>query len=295
MNPTHLLTFSVVARFKSITKAAQHLNLGQPAVSGQLKLLQTEVGEPLYEREGHQIKLTAAGEGLLNYTDNLYHDFNQALEYIQRLKQVSVGHLRIGATMTMTSYFLPHHVVQLQTEHPGVKVYMETGNSEEIVKNMHDYDLGFVEGSVEDQSLPPNHQLTPWKTDEIVVILAENNPLCKKYPETVPLTIFAETQVIWRESGSGVQKEVMKALKKAHIDIATDIVVTGVAGVKESVRAGLGIGFATAMAVASESKGLTSRRIESSQGMLWQLNIIAPKPEIQSRVTRAFLQLCFPK
>ena len=50
MNPNHLLTFAVVARLKSITKAAKYLHLGQPAVSGQLKLLQSTVGEPLYDR-----------------------------------------------------------------------------------------------------------------------------------------------------------------------------------------------------------------------------------------------------
>ncbi len=58
LNPQHLLTFCVVAKFCSITRAAHSLNIGQPAVSGQLKLLQEAVGEPLYEREGHRIVLT---------------------------------------------------------------------------------------------------------------------------------------------------------------------------------------------------------------------------------------------
>jgi len=67
LNPQHLLTFAVVARLKSITLTAQHLHIGQPAVSGQLKLLQTFVGEPLYERKGHQIELTVAGEGAIEH------------------------------------------------------------------------------------------------------------------------------------------------------------------------------------------------------------------------------------
>ena len=79
MNPQHLLTFSVVASLKSITLAAQHLNLGQPAVSGQLKLLQTFVGEPLYERKGHQIELTSAGVGLLEHANKIDECYTQAL------------------------------------------------------------------------------------------------------------------------------------------------------------------------------------------------------------------------
>ena len=78
LNPNHLLTFSIVARLKSITGAAKHLHIGQPAVSGQLKLLQEMVGEPLYYREGHRIILSPAGEGLLEYADRLGEELQQA-------------------------------------------------------------------------------------------------------------------------------------------------------------------------------------------------------------------------
>ncbi len=292
MNPNHLLTFAVVARLKSITQAAHFLHLGQPAVSGQLKLLQTTVGEPLYERKGHQIELTPAGSGLLEYADKMNNDFNQAIEYVRCLKQVSAGSLRIAATMTVNSYFLPQLVVRLQTEHPGVQVFMETGDTQEIVRRMQDYDLGFVEGPVAAEDLPVNYQLLPWITDEIVLILAENHPLCAQYPDAVPLTVFAEHQVIWREPSSGAQQAVEKALATANIPVTVNIEVTGVTGVKESVRAGLGIGFASAMALRNENKGLVARRINPPKGLLWQLNIIAPNDVIQSRVTKVFLALC---
>ncbi len=292
MNPNHLLTFAVVAQFKSITQAAQYLHLGQPAVSGQLKLLQNEIGEPLYERKGHQIELTSAGMGLREYADRMHNDFNEAIEYVRCLKHVNAGSLRIGATMTMTSYFLPQYVVQLQTEYPGVQVSMETGDTDKIIRNMQQYDLGFVEGPVAVEQLPANYQVIPWKTDEIVLILADNHPLCQRYNEAVPLSVFAEHQVIWRESGSGAQQAVVKALKKANISTTVNIEVTGVTGVKESVRAGLGIGFASVMALRNENKGLVSRRIAPPEGLQWQLNIVAPKEIMRSRVTQAFLKLC---
>lgn len=292
MNPNHLLTFAVVARYKSITQAAQYLHLGQPAVSGQLKLLQATVGEPLYERKGHQIELTPAGRGLLKHAERLHNEFKQAIDYARNLKQVSAGSLRIGATMTMTSYFLPHHLVQLQSEHPGVQVFMETGTTEQIINKIQDYDLGFVEGAVADENLPPNYQLLPWKTDEIVLILAEDHPLAQRYPKQVPLSVFAEYQVIWREPGSGTRQVIESALLKMQIQAPVTIEVTGVTGVKESVRAGLGIGFASLMTLRNESKGLVFRTFDYPGGMSWQLNIVAPKTAHQSRVTQAFLHLC---
>ncbi len=292
LNPNHLLTFAVVARFNSITQAAKFLNLGQPAVSGQLKLLQNEVGEPLYERKGHKIELTPAGRGLLEFALKVQKDLEQAVEYARCLQDVSAGSLRIGATMTITNYFLPYYVARLQHENPGVQVYMETADTQEILSSIQNYDLGFVEGVVSHQQLPFNYQFIPWLTDEIVLILPEDHSLCIEFPDAVPLSVFEQHQIIWREQGSGARQAVEAALDKAKIKADVKIAVTGVTGVKECVRAGLGLGFASVKALRNESNGLVARRIAPPSGLLWQLNIVAPNQEFQSRVTQAFLALC---
>ena len=292
MNPNHLLTFAVVARLKSITKTAEFLHLGQPAVSGQIKLLQDYVGEPLYQRKGHQLELTPAGEGLLECANRVDKNFKQAVEYVRSLKQVNAGRLRIVSTMTVTSYYLPQLVVQLQTMYPGVQVSMETRDTAEIIENMPDFDLGFVEGPVEAKDLPVNYEVIPWQDDEIVLVVPDNHPLAKQYPDSVPLDVFTKYQVIWREAGSGARKAVEKALLEAGIIAPVHIEVTGVSGVKESVRAGLGIGFSSFQALRNEREGLVARRINPPYGLIWHLNIIAPKPVIQSRVAKAFVELC---
>ena len=295
MNPQHLLTFSVVARLKSITLAAKQLNIGQPAVSGQLKLLQTFVGEPLYERKGHQIELTGAGTGLLEYADKMDSCYSQALEYVHSLQKISTGVLRIGATMTIASYYLPKFLVELQTRHKGVQVFMKTLDTAETLRNLYSLDLGFIEGSLADFELSSNYQVIAWQKDEIVLILPENHTLATEYTDYVPVQVFNQYQVIWREPGSGARQIVEQALLEAGIKANIKIEVTGVSAVKESVRAGLGIGFSSAMALKNESKGLVSRRIGTQQGLTWQLNIIAPKPALQSRATQAFLDLCVQK
>ena len=292
MNPNHLLTFAVVARFKSITQAAQFLNLGQPAVSGQLKLLQNIVGEPLYERKGLQIELTPAGAGLLEYAQKMTDDFHQAGEYIRCLKQVNTGTLRLGSTSTIASFYLPWYLVQLQKLHAGVHVIMKTWNTGEILKNLQELDLGFIEGPVNDDELPDNYQMIFWQKDEIVLVLPEDHELAKLYPEYVPLDIFKQHEVIWREPDSGARLAVERALASAGISVPVNIEVTGVSGIKEAVRAGLGISFASSRALRNERKGLVARRIDSPDGLIWHLNIIAPKSVVQSRVSKAFIELC---
>jgi DNA-binding transcriptional LysR family regulator len=84
---------------------------------------------------------------------------------------------------------------------------------------------------------------------------------------------------------------VEKALNEAGIQAPVNIEVMGVAGVKESVRAGLGIGFASIQAMRNEDSGLISRRIHPPEGLRWQLNIIAPEEKMRSRACRALLNL----
>ena len=292
MNPQHLLTFAVVARLKSITLTAKQLNIGQPAVSGQLKLLQAFVGEPLYERKGHQIELTAAGIGLLEYAGEIESSYTQALDYVHSLQKISTGVLRIGATMTIASFYLPKFLVELQTRHKGVQVFMKTLDTAETLRHLYSLDLGFIEGALVDVELSNNYQVIAWQKDEIVLILPESHPLATEYADYVPLQVFTQYQVIWREPGSGARQIIEQALLDAGIKIDVQIEVTGVSAVKESVRAGLGIGFSSVMALKHENKGLITRRIGVQEGLTWQLNIIAPKPVLQSRATQAFLDLC---
>lgn len=292
MNPNHLLTFAIVARLKSITKAARLLHLGQPAVSGQLKLLQNNVGEPLYERKGHQIVLTPAGEGLLQHAEQMESDFNQAIEYVRCLQKINAGTLRLGSTSTIGSYYLPRYVVQLQTVHAGVQVFMKTGDTREILRSLTELDLGFIEGPVEEESLPINYQVLPWQDDEIVLVVPEDHELAKEYAESVPLDVFTRHQVIWREPGSGARDVVEKALLESGIEAPVNIEVNGVSGIKEAVRAGMGISFASFQALRHENSGLVSRRIKPPDGLIWHLNIVAPRDEIQSRTAKAFLDLC---
>jgi len=295
LNPNHLLTFAIVARLKSITKTAELLHLGQPAVSGQLKLLQEFVGEPLYHRKTQQIELTPAGEGLLQYALRIEKNITQAVNYVHNLKNINAGRLRIGSTNTVASYYLPQLVVELQANNPGVQVNMETGDTAEIISKISDFDLGFVEGPVNTRLLSSNYDVIPWQDDEIVLVLPESHVLAKQYSEVLPLKVLTKHQVIWRESGSGARKAVEKALLEAGIIAPINIEVTGVSAVKEAVRAGLGIGFASAQALRNEKEGLVSRKIGSANSLVWHLNIIAPKQVLQSRVCKAFIKLCKSK
>lgn len=295
MTPNTLITFALVARFKSITRTAEYLNLGQPAVSGQLRQLQEAVGEPLYERRGNHIVLTPAGEGLLDYAEHLERLWRESRDYVDGLKRITRGVLRIGATMTIASYYLPLHLVEMQRRHPEVMMYMQTGNTPEIIQQLSEIDLAFIEGPVPLDMLPTKFRLIPWRTDEIVLIMHKDHEIAGKFPDGVPLDVFHEVQVVWRESGSGARQVVEKALLAANIEAQVKIEMIGVAGVKEAVRAGLGVGFGSKEALRHEHADLVGRRINPPYGLTWHLNIVAPKGPLLSQAAHTFLDLCANK
>lgn len=295
MNPSQILTFALVGQLKSISRAAEHLHIGQPAVSGQLKLLQDAIGEPLYVRDGHRIRLTPVGEGLLEHAEQLRRDLLETEEFVHRLQNINCGILRVGSTVTIGSYYLPKYLVKMQTLYPGLEVHMKTGNSQEIVQCLPEVDVGFVEGAVDLDELPGRYELLPWCEDEIVLVVRKEHELAHQFPKGVPLDVFAEYQVLWREPGSGARTIVEQALQQKGIEVAVNIQVAGVAGVKASVRAGLGIGYASAQALKASDPELVGRRLDPPHGLRWQLNILAPREKMRSRAVKAFLELCHDK
>jgi len=146
MTPEQLISFSYVAECGNISHAALRLCLSQPAVSGQLAALQQSFGEPLYQRKGRGVVLTAAGQTLLVPAMAVRRAMEQAWGCRQSSAQLLTGELKLGASTTPASYLLPQQVAQFREAYPGVAVQMVDGNSQEIMTRLPSLDLAFIEG-----------------------------------------------------------------------------------------------------------------------------------------------------
>lgn len=117
MDPRRLLTFRTVARERSFSRAAAKLSLSQPSVSHQIALLETEVGGRLLDRGRGGMKLTAAGEVLLEHADQVAW----RLQLADRQVAESIGEpretLRIGSFPTAMAAFVPLAIEELRKEH----------------------------------------------------------------------------------------------------------------------------------------------------------------------------------
>lgn len=306
MTPDQLITFAAVAEHRNISRAAVALHLSQPAVSGQLRQLQDEFGEPLYLRDGRGVRLTPAGEQLANYATRLRDTWRQAHAYRDALRGLERGTLRVGASTTAASYLLPYLIAEFHRRHPEVTLHTVDGNTADIVGALASLDIAMVEGPV-GADLPPDTAVHAWHEDEIVAIMPRNHPLaegCEPAVEAantlnpantatggcIELAALGAHPLVLREAGSGVRQIVERAFARAGVPMRVALEIAGVEGVKEAVRAGMGIGFVSAMSMRHEGGALCLFSLRP-QALTRRFSILIPHASAPSRVVERFLAL----
>ena len=291
MSPDQLLTFAAVAEHRNISHAARALFLSQPAVSGQLRQLQEEFGEALYRRDGRGITLTEAGRQLALHAERVRGDFRQALAFRDALRSLDAGHLRVGASTTPASYLLPYLIAQFHRQHEGVTISTRYGNSSEVLAALSVLDIALVEGSVGDD-LPPGTTVHRWREDEVVAVVPAAHPLASRPARQVRLDELAAYPVVLREAGSGVRQTVERAYAREGVMMRVAYELAGVEGIKEAVRAGMGVGFVSAMSMRHEDEALVSLSLAAPHRLTRHLMIVVPHGAAPLRATERFVALC---
>jgi DNA-binding transcriptional LysR family regulator len=130
-------TFTAVAHHRSFSKAAEALHLTQPAVSLQIRQIVDTLGLPLFEQEGREAILTAAGEEMLRTAralDDVWGRFEAAIDDLKGLKR---GRLRV-ALVTTAKYFLPRMLGDFCRRYPEINIELAIADRERIVARMRD-------------------------------------------------------------------------------------------------------------------------------------------------------------
>jgi len=198
MTFTQLEIFSVLAKVGSFARAAAALGITQSGVSHAIKLLETELGVSLLNREGGALALTDVGARLLSRANDILQQ-KEALQQEASLEQgIARGTLRIasfGATSSLR--ILPALMAQFQRVHPLVEVQIDEVVDEVVVQWLLErrIELGFV-------VLPDERFDTlPLVTDELVAVLPASHPLASK--KTVSAKDFHNRPFIRTSAGSG--------------------------------------------------------------------------------------------
>jgi DNA-binding transcriptional LysR family regulator len=241
MNVTfrQLRVFTEVARCGSMARAAEALHLTPPAVSMQVKELETQVGLPLFDRQGRSVSLSTAGEYFLVHARRLLANLKDADDAMARLKRVERGLLTIGMVST-AKYFVPHLLARFHEDHRGIDVRLRVvGNREQLVVLM---EAGEVDLSI--MGRPPREIATrseAFATHPLVFVAPPGHPLLKTPQAAV--TALAPHAFIARERGSGTRTAMEAFFADHRFEPRIAMEMSSNETIKQAVIAGMGLSF----------------------------------------------------
>lgn len=279
-----LRVFTEVARQLSFARAADSLHLTPPAVTMQIKELEKHVGLPLFERQGRQVQLTMSGEYFLVYAKRLLSTLKDAENVMARFKRVETGVLTIGLLST-AGYFLPTLLARFQAEHPGVDVRLDvTRDLTKLLDRLHGNEIDLAV-----MGRPPRElalRAEAFAGHPMVFVCPLGHPLSAGHP---PIDTLVHQPLVARELGSEVRHALDAFLRDHRLAPRIALEIPSNETIKASVLAGLGVGFLSLHAVASEVRGGQLHIVEfEGTPVMRTWNIVHQASKVLSPAAEAF-------
>jgi LysR family transcriptional regulator, regulator for metE and metH len=250
----HLRLVAEVAAHRSITRAAQRLNLTQSALSHQLRDAEEKLGTPLFRRANRKMALTAAGEKLLESARRILSDLKSTEDQIQGFQGPS-GTLRLTTECYTCYHWLPPVLEAVQEKFPQVDVRIELEATSKPLAALLEgkLDVAIVSTKRNDRRI----RYEPLFADELMVIMTPGHRLAKQ-SWIRPADLAQETLLIYpprRES------TLLKLLAGEGLDARAILEVPLTEAIIEMASAGIGIGFLARWAIAPKllAGGLIAR------------------------------------
>jgi DNA-binding transcriptional LysR family regulator len=239
--------FAAVARNLSFTRAARELHLTQPAISQQVKLLEEDIGMPLFEQIGRKVHLAPAGVELLRYTEQAMELLRQASESLAAMRGLKRGVLKLGAVST-AKYFAPSLLSAFTPAYPEVTIKFEVGNREEIIQQLAANEIDMVI-----MGRPPRELETvaePFAKHPLVIIASPTHPLASK--RRIRLSQLATEYFLIREEGSGTRASMERVFGEREVPFRVSMEVSSNETIKQAVMANMGLSFISSHTVGLE-------------------------------------------
>lgn len=244
-----LKIFETVARHLSFSRASEELHLTQPAVSTQIRTLESHVGLRLFEQLGKKIYLTPAGKELLHYSRTIIQQFQEAEEALTHYKGISGGRLNVSV-ISAGDYFFPRILVEFARRHSGVTLNLAVHNREELLAQMEQNltDLAIMVRPPRDKDMDTINE--PFAPHPYVIVAAPDHPLAKA--KRIPLSRLAKEPFVVREKGSDTWQSMEEGFGGRLSDLNIAMEIKSTETIKQAVIAGMGVSFLSAHTVSLE-------------------------------------------
>jgi LysR family transcriptional regulator, hydrogen peroxide-inducible genes activator len=170
--------FVAVADEGSFSRAAAKVRVAQPSLSQQIRKLEAEIGQPLFDRLPRSVVLTEAGRCLLEYARQILASIGDARRCVDELKGKIAGDVAVGAIPTIAPYVLPELVVTFQNHYPDVTLHIVEDVTEGITRRIEAGELDVALASTCPRS--PTLRVELLGREPLLALVPEGHPLAKQ-------------------------------------------------------------------------------------------------------------------
>ncbi len=232
---SQLRAFHAVAVHGGFSKAAEALRLTQPAMSDQVRKLESYFNVLLFNRQKRGVTTTELGQRLLEITHRMFETETQAIELLSEARGLETGFLKITSDA-------PSHVLQIvrnfQELYPGISITLNRGNSEMVLEQLFEFraDIGVMAKKIED----PRLYSLKLRSDPLVAFVGPNSPWARR--KTVTWDELGDQPLVLREPRSITRSMVDSEFARIGKSPKVAIEVEGREAAREAVAAGIGVG-----------------------------------------------------
>ncbi|HEX6179101.1 MAG TPA: transcriptional regulator CynR [Thermoanaerobaculia bacterium] len=232
MELRHIRSFLAVADAGHLTRAADELNLSQPALSQQVRQLEQELGTALFDRIGRGIRLTDAGEVFRVSARRILHEVTQAQTAIDELRALARGTLAVGVVQTVNAYLIPSVVSRFSTAHPGIAVRVDELAADDVEQRLLEGTLGVG------LTFVPTRQaglaVEPLFGEELVLITSDRRRFGKR--RRVALRTLADEPLVLLSQKFCTRRVIDGAFAAAGIRPRIAVEMNSIEGILRTVR-----------------------------------------------------------
>jgi DNA-binding transcriptional LysR family regulator len=247
MDLGQLEVFLTVTREGKFSRAAERLHRTQSAISQSIHKLETDLGEPLFDRSSRDGRLTDAGRVLQEYAERLLNLRDDATGALAELRELQRGKLAIAANEFTALYLLPV-LAEFRRLHPMIKIMVQRSLGSHIPGDVlrHNSELGVLTYDPEEPQL---HSVVVY-LDELIFVVPPTHPLAGEAQVSIR-QLGAESFVAHIVS-SPYREKVIQAFKRHKTPLHMDIELPTLQAIKRFVAMGNGVALLPAISVESE-------------------------------------------
>jgi len=290
MNLNQLLTFYHAAQEMNFSRAAAGLNVTQPAISTQIRLLEQELGVRLFARLGKKLVLTEPGDVLLGYAKKIFSLHHEAGEVMDQLRLVRRGTLKMGSTRTYARHILPPLLANFQNHYPQITIVLKEGSSQDMTSSLRSLE---AEVALVAYAGPVKQiKFDFFKSEELVVIVPPTHELAFK--DEVSVERLAKESFLMREKGSGTRRVVDEMFKRHGVKPRVVFETSNAEVLKEQVARGVGVSILTRSAVYRDvlARQLAITKLDGESPHL-EIYVAVREGHELSRPAKVFLDLLY--